>query len=156
MAESSTERNICVTAADGQTGSLVADLLLSDRFAGSYKSLTLLALDPSKCQEFADKGAKVIKYAPGDVDLLVTNLKQVDTLLLVPPAVKDKLKQTEEMILAAKQAKCVNNMVLISSAGCDMAEKSKQPRLREFIEIETLFMDVSRCFSLNKETLFAS
>jgi hypothetical protein len=40
----------------------------------------------------------------------------------------------------AKKAKTVTNLVLLSSAGCDYAEKHKQPRLREFIEIETLAM----------------
>jgi len=30
----------------------------------------------------------------------------------------------------------VQNVLFISSAGCDMAEKEKQPRLREFVEME--------------------
>jgi len=34
----------------------------------------------------------------------------------------------------------IPNVVLISSAGCDMAERDAQPRLREFIDIETELM----------------
>jgi hypothetical protein len=44
------------------------------------------------------------------------------------------------LLETAKKAKTVNNVVFLSSAGCDYAEKDNQPRLREFIELETLAM----------------
>jgi hypothetical protein len=34
----------------------------------------------------------------------------------------------------------VPNVVFLSAAGCDLAERDKQPRLREFIHLETLFL----------------
>ena len=32
------------------------------------------------------------------------------------------------------------NVLFLSSAGCDLADEKKQPRLREFIELKTLVM----------------
>lgn len=34
----------------------------------------------------------------------------------------------------------VPNIVFLSAAGCDLAERDKQPRLREFVDLEALFM----------------
>jgi hypothetical protein len=42
----------------------------------------------------------------------------------------------------AKAAKSLTDIVLLSSAGCDLAERDSQPRLREFIDLETLAMKV--------------
>lgn len=53
---------------------------------------------------------------------------------------QDKAKITRSLLEAAKKAKTVTNLVFLSSAGCDYAEKDKQPRLREFIALETLAM----------------
>ena len=46
---------------------------------------------------------------------------------------------TQELIEATKRAG-IPNVCFISSAGCDLADPGKQPRLREFIELETLVM----------------
>ena len=46
---------------------------------------------------------------------------------------------TKELAEASKQAN-VFNVCLIISAGCDLADETRQPRLREFIDIEQMVM----------------
>jgi hypothetical protein len=58
------------------------------------------------------------------------------------------------LIEAAKETRSVVNMVLLSSAGCDYAERHNQPRLREFIDLETLAMRVSRLLRTSPSGLF--
>jgi nucleoside-diphosphate-sugar epimerase len=53
---------------------------------------------------------------------------------------QDKIEITKTLLEAAKKAKTVQNLVFLSSAECDYAEEGKQPRLREFIELERLAM----------------
>ncbi|KAK1236951.1 hypothetical protein MKX08_007899 [Trichoderma sp. CBMAI-0020] len=134
-------RNICITAVEGQTGFLIAELLLKEgKFSRQISSLTGLALDPSaaRAQEFAELGGKVVHHQPGRERLMVKALKDIgcDTICLVPPAHRDKYDITMELANAAKKAG-VSNILLISSAGCDYADPEKQPRLREFIDIES-------------------
>ncbi|KKP02871.1 hypothetical protein THAR02_05047 [Trichoderma harzianum] len=134
-------RNICITAVEGQTGFLIAELLLKEgKFARQISSLTGLALDPSspRAQELTELGGKVVHHQPGRERVLVKALKEIgcDTICLVPPAHRDKLDITLELANAAKKAG-VSNVLLISSAGCDYADSKKQPRLREFIDIES-------------------
>ncbi|KAF1739635.1 hypothetical protein CRV24_001571 [Beauveria bassiana] len=62
-----------------------------------------------------------------------------DTICLVPPAHQDKYDICVELVEAAKKAQ-IPNVCLISSAGCDYATAEKQPRLREFIDLETLVL----------------
>jgi len=134
-------RNICITAADGQTGFLIAELLLrKGRFSRQIDSVTGLAMHPSspKCQELTSLGAKVVHHVPGRERAVVKLLKEAncDTICLIPPAHKDKLDISLELVAAAKKAG-VQDVLLISSAGCDFADPQRQPRLREFIDIET-------------------
>ncbi|KAL5093623.1 hypothetical protein Trisim1_010354 [Trichoderma cf. simile WF8] len=134
-------RNICITAVDGQTGFLIAELLLKEgKFARQISSLTGLALDPSspRAQELTELGGKVVHHQPGRERVVVKALKEIgcDTICLIPPAHRDKLDITLELANAAKKAG-VSNVLLISSAGCDYADSKKQPRLREFIDIES-------------------
>jgi uncharacterized protein YbjT (DUF2867 family) len=72
---------------------------------------------------------------------MVNTLKQsgCDTVCLIPPAHKEKFDITVELISATKKAN-VPNCLFISSAGCDVAERNKQPHLREFIDLEALVM----------------
>ncbi|KAF7520529.1 hypothetical protein G7054_g12733 [Neopestalotiopsis clavispora] len=55
------------------------------------------------------------------------------------PSYKDKKLITYEFISASKKVE-IPNVLFISSAGCDFADPRKQPRLREFIEMETKFL----------------
>ena len=73
---------------------------------------------------------------------MVATLKQTgaDTLCLIPPTHKDKYEITLELVSAAKKAG-VQNVCLISSAGADLADAEKQPRLREFIGIEKMVLE---------------
>lgn len=134
-------RNICITSADGQTGFLIAELLLKEgKFSRQIDSLTGLVMNPSspKAKELSTLGAKLVPHVPGRERDVVKTLKQVncDTLCLIPPAHKDKYDISLELASAAKKAGCVTNVLLISSAGADYADPARQPRLREFIEIE--------------------
>jgi hypothetical protein len=72
---------------------------------------------------------------------MVKTLKEsgCDTICLIPPAHKEKFDITVELINATKKAN-VPNVLFISSAGCDVAERDKQPQLREFIDLECLVM----------------
>lgn len=137
-------RNVCVTAIDGQTGFLIAELLLkNENFKKKIDSLTGLALDPSsaKAKELQSLGAVIAPHKPGREREMVATLKKTgcDTVCLVPPARKDKFDITIELANAAKKAG-VSNVLLISSAGCDYAERDKQPRLREFIDLESVVL----------------
>jgi hypothetical protein len=62
-----------------------------------------------------------------------------DTVCLIPPAHKQKFDITAELMIATKKAN-VPNVLFISSAGCDVAERDRQPQLREFIDLECLLM----------------
>lgn len=137
-------RNICITAVDGHTGFTICELLLTNEtFKKKFGTLTGLSLKPNAphCKELAKLGAKIVPHKPGRMKDMVATLKQTgaDTLCLIPPAHQDKYDMTVELIEAAKKAS-VPNIAFISSAGCDMAEKDKQPRLREFVELEALAM----------------
>jgi hypothetical protein len=137
-------RNICITSAEGQTGFLIAELLLSDPgFKGKFGTITGLTLnaDAPKCKELAKLGAQIVTHKPGKVRDTVKTLQETkaDTMCLIPPANHDKVDVTVELIEASKKAN-VPNVCFISAAGCDLAERSVQPRLREFIDLESLFM----------------
>ncbi|KAG8863079.1 hypothetical protein FRB96_009259 [Tulasnella sp. 330] len=146
------KKHVCVTSADGQTGHLIAELLLTDEdYASKIGSLTLIAAHPHKCDDLKDikmedseaevPPVNVVTHHPGKVYELVSALKhaKTDVIFLIPPSSKDRLKLTREMIRATRDAgvKCV---VLLSAAGADLAEKEKQPHLREFIDIEQLVL----------------
>lgn len=137
-------RNICITAAEGHTGFAIADLLLAhDNFKKKFTSLTGLSLNPNAphCKELAKRGVEIVPHKPGRMKDMVETLQKTgaDTICLIPPANQNKFDITAELIEAAKRAG-VPNVLFIGSAGCDLAEKEKQPRLREFIELETLVM----------------
>lgn len=133
-------RNLCITAADGHTGFAIAELILTnDDFGKHIDSVTALTLNPESesAKELAGMGATIIPHKPGRVKEMVKTLKDsgADTLCLIPPADKHKFDLTAELVEAAKQAN-IPNVCFISSAGCDLAERDRQPRLREFIDLE--------------------
>ncbi|PGH10063.1 hypothetical protein GX51_00330 [Blastomyces parvus] len=137
-------RNICVTAVDGHTGHLITELLLTDaNFKNQFDSVCGLSLQPdaSRCKELEKLGAKIIPHIPGNAQKLAKTLKETgaDTICLIPPAHNDKYNITCELIEATKMAN-VPNACFISSVGADLAERDKQPRLRQFIDLECLFM----------------
>ncbi|RPA86985.1 NAD(P)-binding protein [Ascobolus immersus RN42] len=138
-------RNVALTATEGHTGHLIAELLLSDAdFKNHLNSVTCLTMNPSHANNEALKklGADIVEMVPGKPDELVDSLKKnkVDTFCLIPPATETKVELCEELVEGAKKAG-VQNMLLISSAGCDLAERDKQPRLREFVDIESLVLN---------------
>ncbi|KAG0647678.1 hypothetical protein D0Z07_6497 [Hyphodiscus hymeniophilus] len=138
-------RNICISAVDGQTGFLIAELFLTDpKFSTKVDSVCGLSLHPTsaKCKEIQKLGGIIIPHKPGKVKDMVKTLKEsgADTLCVIPPSHKDKFDITIELVTAGKKAE-VPNVCLISSAGADMADAKKQPRLREFIDIEQLVME---------------
>jgi hypothetical protein len=140
----SDERKICITAVDGQTGFLIAELLLTNPdFKSKFTSVTGLSLHPDspKCAELKKLGAEIIPHVPGRAREMVKVLKQskADTICLIPPTHSDKYDVTMELVEASKKAG-VPNVCLISAAGADMADEKKQPRLREFIHIENAVM----------------
>ncbi|EED19657.1 conserved hypothetical protein [Talaromyces stipitatus ATCC 10500] len=118
--------------------------LTDDTFKRKVSSVTGLALQPNTehCQDLSKLGAKIIPHEPGrGFKQAVQTLKdaQIDAICLIPPAHRDKLEITLELIEVAKQAG-VPNVCLLSSAGCDLAERDRQPRLREFVDIEAQMM----------------
>lgn len=138
------KRNVCITAVDGNTGFTIAELILTHRnFSSKVDSVAGLALDPEseRAQELKKLGAVIVPHVPGRVRNMVKALKETgcDTICIVPPAREAKYDICVELVEAAKKAQ-VPNVLLISSAGCDYADPKKQPRLREFIELETLVL----------------
>ncbi|KAM5347758.1 hypothetical protein ACJ41O_007582 [Fusarium nematophilum] len=138
-------RNVCITAVDGNTGFLIAELILKNReFSRKVNSVVGLALHPDsdRAKQLQDLGATVVPHEPGRIRIMTKALKDTgcDTICLVPPAHQHKFEMCEELATAAKRAG-VPNVLLISSAGCDYAERGKQPRLREFIDLEALVME---------------
>jgi hypothetical protein len=138
-------RKICITAADGQTGRLTAELLLSNaKFSKKFASLSLLAVDPHKCHELKQLGGDKVNVVPynSDKHKLLEDLKSenCDTIFLIPPSHKDKFEMLKTIIECAGKLKSVQNVILLSSAGCDVAEREKQPSIRQFIDMETLVM----------------
>jgi hypothetical protein len=137
-------RDICVTAVDGNTGFLIAELLLTDEtFTSKISSVCGLTLNPAaqKCKELAADGCKIVHHKPGNMRGMVETLLQTgcDTMCLIPPAHEEKYDIVEELVYAAKRAN-IPNVCFIGSAGCDLAEKKRQPRLREFVDLETLVL----------------
>lgn len=137
-------RNVCITASEGNTGFLIGELLMTDpAFKSQITSVTCLAMNPDhdRCKELGKLGAKIVRHRFGRVRDTVKTLKETkaDTLCLVPPAHRDKVDITIELIEAAKKAN-VPNVLFLSAAGCDLAERNTQPRLREFIDLEARFM----------------
>ncbi|KAK2813643.1 hypothetical protein FQN50_000041 [Emmonsiellopsis sp. PD_5] len=137
-------RNICITAVDGNTGHLIAELLLTDpNFKKQCDSVAGLALHPDsdRCKELEKLGVKIIPHKPGQLKEMVKTLQEMgtDTMCLIPPAHQDKFDITVELIEAAKSAN-VQNVCFLSSAGADLAERDKQPKLREFIDLECRFL----------------
>ncbi|KAH6646752.1 hypothetical protein BKA67DRAFT_524789 [Truncatella angustata] len=136
-------RNVCVTAADGHTGFAIVELLLGELFSSKVDSVAALVLDPNsdRAKQAKDLGAVIVPHKPGRERDIVKTLKETgcDTLCLIPPAHHDKIDITAELISATKKAN-VPNILLISSAGCDYADPRKQPRLREFIGLETMLL----------------
>lgn len=138
-------RNICITAIDGNTGFLIAELILTHRdFSRKVKSVVGLTLHPDsdKAKQLKDLGATIVAHKPGRLRPMAKTLEETgcDTICLIPPTHEHKFEITEELVHAAKKAD-VQNVLLMSSAGCDYAERGKQPRLREFIDLETLVME---------------
>ncbi|OTB17203.1 hypothetical protein K445DRAFT_273333 [Daldinia sp. EC12] len=139
-------RNVCITGAEGQTGHLIANLLLQpDKYPdiGKVDSVVALTLHPRHhhVKELQSLGAKIVHHVPGREKVMVNTLKETgcDTICLVPPAHKDKHDICVELVQAAKKAG-IQNVLLISSAGADYADPRRQPHLREFIELESLVL----------------
>ncbi|POY75876.1 hypothetical protein BMF94_0959 [Rhodotorula taiwanensis] len=139
--DTKSERVIAVSAAEGYTGSALLELLASDQFKDGYAKLVGLTFGEPK------EDTKAILEETGVETMMVDKVDEnklkelgVDTLCLIPPASKEKMELVKHVLELGKKAKSVQNMVLVSSAGADYAERDKQPRLREFIDLEVLAM----------------
>ncbi|KAG2116383.1 hypothetical protein DEU56DRAFT_748331 [Suillus clintonianus] len=135
-------RTLCITAADGQIGHMVTELLLtSDQFKPKIKKLVCVTLHPEKCTDLEEMGAKIITHKHSDPAGLVESLKasSVDTIFMIPPAHAHKLKLSRDLLKAIIAAG-IKNTVLLSAAGTDLAEEKTEPHLRQFTKIETELM----------------
>lgn len=138
-------RKVCITAVDGNTGFAIAELLLThpdfkDKIDAVY-GLTLHTTS-AKAKELGKLGATIVPHKHGRERDMVKTLKEAscDTICLIPPTHAEKFDITVELINAAKKAE-VQNVLFLSSAGADLAERDRQPRLREFIDLETLVLN---------------
>jgi len=84
----------------------------------------------------------VLEFHPHKEAELAKAMKSssIDTIMLIPPAHQDKVRLTLEMRDAAMKAE-IPKVLFLSAAGCDLAERDKQPRLREFIDLEAKIME---------------
>jgi len=136
-------RTLCITSADGQTGHLLSELLLTDaQFNSKIKKLYCVAFDPKKCDDLREMGAEIITHKQ-DHKVFGQELKATgaDTIFLVPPAHMHKLSLSKELVWAVKDAE-IKNTVLLSSAGTEFAESKRQPHLRQFVKIEDEVMQL--------------
>ncbi|KAG1762668.1 hypothetical protein EDD22DRAFT_561524 [Suillus occidentalis] len=139
-------RSICITAADGQTGHLITELLLSNQFKSKFTELFCLTLQPEKCKDLEEMGAKIIAHHHSDPAGLVQSLKdsRADTIFIIPPAHAHKLRHARDVLKAVAAAGTIKNTVLLSAAGADLAEEKTQPHIRQFTKIETEMMHLGR------------
>lgn len=131
-------RNLAITAADSQIGHRIAELILTDAaFSGKIRSLTAV-VSSSSSSSAKELGATVVVVASGDKDALVKAFRdaEVDTLCLVP----SEMGAATETLVAARDAG-VQNVLLISAAACDMAHELRQPRLREYVQLEAQVLE---------------
>jgi hypothetical protein len=136
---------LCITAIEGNTGSLIAVLLLNNTdFLYKIRSIAGLTLYPDspKYKELKEAGINIVKHKPSKVCKIVQLLKSTgaDTIILNPPAQKNKVDIATELVEAAKQAN-IPNVYLLSSAGADLADIKKQLCLKEFILIEHIVIE---------------
>lgn len=137
-------RSVCITAVDGHTGFAIAELILQHRnFSRKVDSVVGLAVNTASAhaKELKDMGAKIVPHKAGRVRDMVSTLRSAgcDTLCLVPPAHQNKFDLCAELIEAAKKAE-ISNVCFISSVGCDYAHPKRQPRLREFLDLESMVL----------------
>jgi hypothetical protein len=77
---------------------------------------------------FGGDKVHVVPYTSDDKELLETmKAEDYDTMFLIPPAHKDKLEIVKQLVNVAGKLKRVQNIVFLSSVGCDVAEREKQP-----------------------------
>ncbi|KWU44507.1 hypothetical protein RHOSPDRAFT_29150 [Rhodotorula sp. JG-1b] len=139
--KSAADRVIAVTAAEGYTGSALLELLASDQFKNSYSKLVGLTFgEPKDDVKAILEDAGIETMMVDEIDEKMIKELGVDTLCIIPPANKEKMALVKQILTLGKKAKSVQNVVLVSSAGADYAERDKQPRLREFIDLEVLAM----------------
>lgn len=86
------QRNVCITAVDGQTGFLITELLMTDpNFSRKADSITGLSLHPTsaKCKELTKMGGTIVPHKPGKMRDMVKTLKEsgADTICFMfqPP-----------------------------------------------------------------------
>ncbi|KAL2864376.1 uncharacterized protein BJX67DRAFT_373926 [Aspergillus lucknowensis] len=137
-------RKVCITSAASHTGALIARLLLTENtFKKGIASVSCLTLYPDSdpCNDLSKLGAKIVPHKPGRLRHVVASLKEIgaDTLCILPPGREDAFDVTAELIEAAKKAG-IPNVCFISSTGCDMAERERQPLLRSLVDLETMFL----------------
>lgn len=123
---------------------MIAELLTDRKFSSKVDSVCGLTLHPTsaKCKELQKLGVTIIPHKPGKVKDMAATLKGsgADALCIIPSTHKDNFDITMELVAAGKKAG-VPNVCLVSSAGADMTDAKKQPRLCEFIDIEQLVME---------------
>jgi uncharacterized protein YbjT (DUF2867 family) len=84
------DRKILITAAEGQTGRCLIELLTTDEnYAGKYSALSALVFsEDAKAALGEFEGVKVLVFDPKKEKLLVQAMENVDTCMLIPPARK--------------------------------------------------------------------
>ncbi|KAJ9653395.1 hypothetical protein H2201_009147, partial [Coniosporium apollinis] len=131
-------RDVCIIAADGYTGLLIAEVLTDEAFEKELSSVTGPSLKPSdtRCRNLPNSGPKNSPSKPGRLKEMVGTRRRTgtDTMCLIPPAPKERCDITAELIDAVKKRLFAFSV----SAGCDLAEKYMQCRVRESIELESL------------------
>lgn len=86
-------RNACISAVEGNTSYLIAELLPTDEnFSNPVNGLTGLTMNPNaeRCKDLANLGVTIVPHVPGRLKNLVTNLTEANanTVSLIPPAHK--------------------------------------------------------------------
>jgi hypothetical protein len=83
-------RNILITSAEGQTGRLILELLLTgEDYVGKSTSIIALVFSEEAKESLAEfEGVDVLVYDPKEEATLLEALEKIDTCMLIPPARK--------------------------------------------------------------------
>lgn len=124
----SSSPSVLITSGSGFTAFYCARELINQKL-----KVTVITPNPDEAEDIKKLGAEVRKVEPNDTETLKSELKKVDSVLMIPPASKDKL-QVAKMTIDACSSAGVKNVIAVSTFG-GITDK-KLPELQKFKQIE--------------------
>ncbi|KAL5359894.1 hypothetical protein BJX96DRAFT_174783 [Aspergillus floccosus] len=138
-------RQLWIASVNDYSGFLIAELISTDPSFAQKNRFHHGPVAPSRaesCKALTKVGEKIVPHKPGRLKDVFQTLGALERMRYVAHQVNSDIPV--KLIEAAKKA-VISNVCWVSSAGCDLAERDKQPLLREFIDLldfyaENLFL----------------